>query len=125
LKHYTDLKLILDGWPKPKVYWMLQNPQGALININTSRITVDPEGTLWFSNVTRPDRSSNFLYSCAAYSSFRNEYRLGNRVYLSVSATGSAATQSKHPPVMQYATKRNTIALKGSTVSLWCIVGGT
>jgi len=26
---------------------------------------------------------------------------------------------------MQYATKRNTVALRGQSVSLWCIVGGT
>jgi neuronal cell adhesion protein len=86
---------------------------------------VDPEGTLWFSNVTREDKSSEFLYSCAAYSPFRNEYKLGNRVYLSVAPTSSSASQNKKPPLMQYATKRNTVAIRGNSVTLWCIVGGT
>jgi hypothetical protein len=46
------------------------------------RLTVDPEGKLWFSNVTRQDSSENFLYACSAASYFRNEYKLGNRVHL-------------------------------------------
>ena len=66
-----------DGWPKPSVYWMLQG-QNWLKTINSSRLTVDPEGKLWFSNVTRADSSLDFLYACSAASYFRNEYKLGN-----------------------------------------------
>ena len=68
-----------DGWPNPSVYWMLQG-QNWLKTINSSRLTVDPEGNLWFSNVTRKDASEDFLYACSASSYFRNEYKLGNRV---------------------------------------------
>lgn len=60
-----------DGWPKPSVYWMMQNSNGALRSINSSRMTVDPEGTLWFSNVTREDTSDDFVYVCSATSLFR------------------------------------------------------
>ncbi len=60
-----------DGWPKPSVYWMMQNSNGALRSINSSRMTVDPEGTLWFSNVTREDNSDDFVYACSATSLFR------------------------------------------------------
>jgi neuronal cell adhesion protein len=45
---------------------------------------VDVEGNLWFSNVTRNDMSDEFLYACSAASYFRNEYKLGNRVFLQV-----------------------------------------
>ena len=45
---------------------------------------VDPDGTLWFSNVTLDDMSEGFLYACSAASYFRNEYKLGNRVHLRV-----------------------------------------
>ena len=58
------------GWPKPIIYWMLQNNLGALKSINTSRNTVDPEGTLWFSNVTLGDRSSEFNYACSGKANF-------------------------------------------------------
>lgn len=60
-----------DGWPKPSVYWMMQNSGGSLKSINSSRMTVDPEGTLWFSNVTRADTSDDFVYACSATSLFR------------------------------------------------------
>ncbi|CAG7826051.1 unnamed protein product [Allacma fusca] len=112
-----------DGWPKPRVYWIQQNLQGALKSINSSRITVDPEGHLWFSNVTRNDRSQDFYYACAAFSPFRNEYKLGNRVFLNVAPISSS--QNKHAPEIQYTTKRSTVALKGEDVDLWCIIGGT
>jgi len=61
-----------DGWPKPSVYWMMQNSGGSLKSINSSRMTVDPEGTLWFSNVTRADTSDDFVYACSATSLFRS-----------------------------------------------------
>ncbi|ODN00103.1 Neuroglian [Orchesella cincta] len=116
------------------------NAQGALQSINSSRITVDPEGTLWFSNVTRQDQSIEFMYACAAYSRFSiddwilkvkghdlmmNEYKLGNRVFLHVAPTSSVTANNKHRPEIQYASKRNTVAIRGTSVSLWCIIGGT
>ena len=36
-----------DGWPNPSVYWILKG-QTWLKTINSSRLTVDPEGKLWF-----------------------------------------------------------------------------
>ena len=90
-----------DGRPKPSVYWMLQSKQGAIKSINSSRITVDPEGTLWFSNVTRFDKSTDLTYACSAYSLFRHEYKLGNRVFLSVSPTSGTSAQNKFPPTEQ------------------------
>ena len=66
---------------------MFQSTNGALKTINSSRLTVDPEGYLWYSNVTRRDASDEFLYACSAASFFRNEYKLGNRVFLQVSQT--------------------------------------
>ena len=50
-------------------------------------MTVDPEGNLWFSNVTRKDASNDFFYACSAASYFRSEYKVGNRVVLQVFAT--------------------------------------
>lgn len=39
-------------------------------------MTLDPEGNLWFSNVTRADHSEGFTYSCAATSVFRYRFFL-------------------------------------------------
>ncbi|XP_071743212.1 neuroglian isoform X5 [Lepeophtheirus salmonis] len=113
------------GWPKPSVYW-LKMSQNWHKTLNSSRITVDPEGTLWFSNITKEDSSEDFLYACSASSYFRNEYKVGNKVHLQVIQSGSnAGLQNKREPVFQYANKRSEIALRGKEMKLWCIFGGT
>lgn len=114
-----------DGWPKPKVYWVILYTTDGLKTINNSRMTVDPEGNLWFSNLTIQDSSDNFFYACAAASSTKLEYKLGNRVLLNVLSTGVSASQNKHEPEMQYVTKRNEVAYRGKTAELFCIYGGT
>ncbi|KAK2722794.1 hypothetical protein QYM36_003103 [Artemia franciscana] len=114
-----------DGWPKPSVYWMIQSTNGALRSVNSSRMTVDPEGTLWFSNITREDSSEDFLYACSATSKFRNEYKLGNRVYLEAIPSGNSAVQNRHEPVQQYVSRKNMVGYRGERVELWCVFGGT
>jgi len=47
-------------------------------------MTLDPEGNLWFSNVTRYDTSDGFTYSCAATSLFRYTYILILNYYVKV-----------------------------------------
>lgn len=115
-----------DGWPKPNVYWLLQAIEGnGIKSINNSRMTLDPEGNLWFSNVTKEDASDNFYYACAATSVFRNEYKLGNRVLLKVQPTGTDASRNRHEPVKQYVSRKNEVALRGKKIELFCIYGGT
>jgi len=115
-----------DGWPKPAIFWMIQRTNGALKTTNSSRMTVDPEGYLHFSNVTKKDNSDEFLYACSASSGFRNEIKLGNRVFLQVIQSGSSAgLQNKHQPVKQYVTRKNYVAYRGKSVKMWCVFGGT
>ena len=56
---------------------------------------------------------------------FRNEYKVGNRVWLDVVQTGVSASQNRHEPVQQYVTRKNEVALRGKKVELYCIFGGT
>ncbi|XP_067206790.1 neuroglian isoform X2 [Linepithema humile] len=114
-----------DGWPKPNVYWLIQDQAGSIKSINNSRMTVDPEGNLHFSNVTMNDASENSYYACAATSVFRNEYKLGNRVVLVVKPAGASTGQNKHAPKRQYVTKKSEVAYRGQKVELYCIYGGT
>jgi len=114
------------GWPKPSIYWMIQSINGALKSINSTRLTVDPEGNLWFSNVTRRDAFDAYLYTCSAASFFRQEYKLGNRVFLKIlQSNSSAGLQDKHQPERQYVTEKNHIAYRGKTARMWCIYGGS
>uniref|UniRef100_A0A8D8XH54 Neuroglian n=2 Tax=Cacopsylla melanoneura TaxID=428564 RepID=A0A8D8XH54_9HEMI len=114
-----------DGWPKPSVYWLIQDVAGSIKSINNSRMTIDPEGNLWFSNVTRQDASDDFYYVCSATAMYRNEYKIGNRILLNVIATGVSASQNRHAPKQQYATRKNEVALRNKKVELFCIFGGT
>ncbi|XP_026682020.1 neuroglian [Diaphorina citri] len=81
-----------EGEPAPN----LQEASGSIKSINNSRMTIDPEGNLWFSNVTRQDASEDFYYACSATSLYRSEYKIGNRILLNVIATGISASQNRH-----------------------------
>ncbi|CAG7683949.1 unnamed protein product, partial [Allacma fusca] len=94
--------------------------EGSLKNINSSRLTVDPEGQLYFSNVTEADASLDFYYTCVSFFKPKKEYKLVNRVFLQV-VTG-AVQNLKHAPVLQFSITR---AIKGRLAQLWCIFGGT
>ncbi|XP_076034234.1 uncharacterized protein LOC143021011 isoform X2 [Oratosquilla oratoria] len=57
-----------DGYPEPNVHWVLQTSDGGLKSLDSERVTVDGEGTLWFSYVKPEDASEDALYACAASS---------------------------------------------------------
>lgn len=114
-----------DGFPKPIIHWLYFYTNGGLKSINSSRMTVDPEGNLWFSNLTKADTTDNFMYACAATSPFKYEYKYGNRVLLNVISTGISASQNKYEPELQYVTRKNEVAYRGKRAELFCIFGGT
>nr|XP_053657140.1 neuroglian-like isoform X3 [Cherax quadricarinatus] len=105
----------------------IKTSDGGLRSLNSPRLTVDEEGTLWFSYVTPEDASEDALYACAASSATRTEYRMGNWVYLNVSYPGddkSTLPESNLPPVKQYVSDHEVTALQGDEVKLYCIFGG-
>ena len=79
----TGDKVSSEPGDKKKLH-VFQSTNGPLKTIKSPRLTVDEIGSLHFSNVTMKDSSDEFLYSCSAESFFRNEYKLGNRVFLQV-----------------------------------------
>lgn len=111
-----------NGYPKPSSYWVIQLPDQSLQNINNSRISLDPEGTLWFSSIARNDSIPESYYVCAATSAKRLEYKLGAKYSLNITPSANVA-QSE--PIQQYVTKTNEIGLRGRIVELYCIYGGT
>ncbi|XP_037049599.1 neuroglian-like [Bradysia coprophila] len=112
------------GTPKPEVKWVLIHDDGGIRSINNSRMTVDPEGNLHFSTVTRSDATGNNFYACSITSASRNQYKLGHRVSVMVEERDEISSY-RYPPTFQYATRKNAAALKGKTVELYCIYGGT
>lgn len=113
------------GYPKPNIYWMIMSSTGALHSINSSRLTIDPEGKLHFSNVTKADQLDNSLYACSAASHFRTEYKVGRKTKLIVQSR-STGLINHHPPVAQYLSPPVVSALRGQkSLLLHCIYGGT
>ncbi|KAG8195062.1 hypothetical protein JTE90_029641 [Oedothorax gibbosus] len=112
------------GYPKPTIFWIIQSNTGALHSINDSRIVVDPEGGLHFTNVTMYDALDDAQYACSATSMFRNEYKLGNKILLRVEAAGIPG-QNEVPPNKLYASPPNIVALRDQNLELHCIFGGT
>ncbi|KAG8193026.1 hypothetical protein JTE90_028143 [Oedothorax gibbosus] len=112
------------GYPRPTIFWMIQSHTGSLKTINSSRITVDPEGDLHFSNVTIDDDLDDAMYACSATSKSRNEYKFGNKIILNVVPSGGSG-QTSHRPVKQYTSPPNMVALRGKLLQLSCIFGGT
>lgn len=112
------------GYPKPAIFWIILSNTGSLRSINSSRLTVDPEGRLHFSNVTRQDQIDDGMYACSATSVFRTEYKIGKKVQLSVDTSGSAG-QASVAPIKHYLSPPNVPALRGQRLELHCIYGGT
>uniref|UniRef100_T1JDB9 Neuronal cell adhesion molecule n=1 Tax=Strigamia maritima TaxID=126957 RepID=T1JDB9_STRMM len=113
------------GFPKPTIFWILLARQGTFRTLNNSRITIDPEGRLHFSNVTSADAYDDQDYACSASIMFRNEYKLGNKVKLDVMSSGGSAVLKRHEPLLQYVSPPNIVTFRGDSVDLHCIFGGT
>ena len=113
------------GYPKPVIFWMITSSSGALTSINSSRLTVDPEGNLHFSNITKEDElTDNGAFACSATSFFRTEYKIGRKVFLKVKSSGTSGPIS-HAPVTQYVSPTHVSAFRGQNLELHCIYGGT
>ncbi|RWS15378.1 neuronal cell adhesion molecule-like protein [Dinothrombium tinctorium] len=115
------------GCPKPTVLWIVISGSGALRSINSSRLTVDPEGSLHFSNVTQDDVLPDGMYACSATPSLlsvRTEYKIGKKVTLDLKLLHSDQP-IPHQPVRQYTSPSTVTVLRGEKLELHCIYGGT
>lgn len=112
------------GYPKPMIFWMIMSSTGSLHSINSTRLTIDPEGKLHFSNVTKSDQLDNALYACSATSYYKSEYKVGRKTKLIV-VSRSTGLMNHHPPEAQYLSPPHVPALRGQRLQLYCIYGGT
>ena len=112
------------GYPKPSIFWIVLSNTGALRSLNSSRLTVDPEGRLHYSNVTKQDIFDDSTYACSATSIYRTEYKVGRRTILRLIPSGSSGPSS-YPPSKQYVSPPLVPALREQRLELHCIFGGT
>jgi neuronal cell adhesion molecule len=112
------------GEPKPNIFWMIQTSYGGIKSVESSHVTLDPEGNLWFTSVSRSDSTKDSFYVCSAASNVANEYKLGNRISLKVLPRTKLQYQKPTPPTPQYVSSSNITALSGQNVEFFCIYEG-
>lgn len=113
------------GFPAPRVNWMILDSENNLITINDTRILADPEGNLWFSNVTLNDTTNNFYYICVATCIQNSVNRMAGSVSLNVIPNINSNLENHIEPVQQYVSRKNETGLLRNTIKLFCVYGGT
>ena len=111
-----------DGYPKPFIYWAIQYRTGEVQHIENPRLTLTPEGSLWFENVTFSDASDEIYYVCAARSLYFDETKLGDRFSLKISP-GSESLSIPERPNLLYVSPDKEI-VQGERFELFCIYSG-
>jgi neuronal cell adhesion molecule len=112
-----------DAFPELEVTWSKLKPNGALRVLRGRRLTVDPKGSLWFTNVTIADSFRNdSYYACLLNSKALNRFIIGNRVQLKVLPL--LLKRQGYPPVRQFVSTDQSTEIGGKT-EFFCIYGGT
>ncbi|CAG5057456.1 unnamed protein product [Parnassius apollo] len=115
---------IPDSYPQPKIEWKLQleTDPSVLNEVGDGRITISPDGTLWFSNITKMDVHDNFKYVCLASSPATTKPVVLAEHFIE----GVEPNQGKDysEVVEQYASQNMTVKV-GEVTMLYCIFGGS
>lgn len=112
------------GYPKPVLNWVIYGSSSTINSVNSSRLTMDPEGKLHLSNVTREDQLNNADYACYVHNQIISIFFIGRRINLRVKQADSTG-QTSHAPSIQYISPPNVPALYSQTLDLHCIFSGT
>ena len=115
-----------ESYPRSHIHWTLQSTTTKTLKpLNSSQITVDPEGSLHFSNITKEDEMDGYLYACVVTNAFLNEQRIGSQTTIKVEQASSPVKTTTSLPVKQFLSHPIVHALKGGHLELACIFGGT
>ncbi|XP_041979449.1 hemolin-like [Aricia agestis] len=115
---------IPDSYPKPEIKWMYQFKTDPSIShsVLDKRITQSPDGTLWFSSVTKEDTHENFKYVCLAKTpASDDDIVLAEHIIEDVVPDNSPRDAELEE---QYVTG-DIVAKKGDVTMIYCIYGGT
>lgn len=103
---------IPEGNPKVEIEWTYSQA--------SKRITTGPDGTLYFSNVTKED-AINSKYICDGISGANNE-RINLREYV---LEGVKQNKDKNGELVPQFLSQELTVTAGLTAELYCIYGGT
>nr|UFE16560.1 hemolin [Spodoptera frugiperda] len=115
---------IPESYPKPKIVWktQLRSDPSIVEEFLSRRITLSPDGTLWFSNVTESDISPSFKYVCFAQTPASGEDVVLAEHFLKSLAQDKGPKDGELTP--QYVSN-DMVAKTGDVTMFYCIYGGT
>lgn len=114
------------SFPNPEVFWaVLVNRESYLPVSLSDRVSMDPEGHLYFANVLRDDQTSGVdqqdrKYACIATNQIMRGFKDGS--YATIEPEGQQ--EQRHPPKKVYIDPTHQIALVGETWRVKCIFSG-
>lgn len=115
---------IPESYPKPTIVWktQLRSDPKVTVDILDRRITLSPDGTLWFSNITESDISPSFKYVCFGESpAVKGDVVLAEHFLQELTPNKEPITGELEP---QYLSD-DMIAKVGNVTMFYCIYGGT
>uniref|UniRef100_A0A0N5C0I0 Neuroglian n=1 Tax=Strongyloides papillosus TaxID=174720 RepID=A0A0N5C0I0_STREA len=111
--------------PPARVYWIFKgDEEGSFDSINSSHISTNEEGTIFFHYVKESDFKPNRYYTCTAENTKLKDYKFGSQFSLQVTTNRRRSLSSNVPPAEQYVNQSSPIALNGNTHKLHCFFSG-
>uniref|UniRef100_A0A0N4ZHN8 Neuroglian n=1 Tax=Parastrongyloides trichosuri TaxID=131310 RepID=A0A0N4ZHN8_PARTI len=111
--------------PPARVYWIFKgDEEGSFDSINSSHISTNEDGTIFFHYVKESDFKPNRYYTCTAENTKLKDYKFGSQFSLQVTTNRRRSLTSNVPPAEQYVNQSSPIALNGNTHKLHCFFSG-
>ncbi|KAK0428574.1 hypothetical protein QR680_010881 [Steinernema hermaphroditum] len=111
--------------PKARVYWIFKgDEEGSFESINSSHISTNEEGTIFFHFVKDTDFKPNLYYTCTAENVKLKDYKFGSQFRLDVTKNRRRALNAAVPPSEQYVNQSAPVALNGHIHKLSCFFSG-
>ncbi|KAI6181170.1 Neuroglian [Aphelenchoides besseyi] len=113
--------------PSARVYWILMGSEtGSFGTINSSHISTNDQGTIFFHHVKETDFKPNRYYTCTAELTQIKDYKFGSQFKLDVTKLRRRSLEESMaiPPAEQYVNQSSPIALVGQIHKLHCLFSG-
>ncbi|KAM3957665.1 hemolin [Aphomia sociella] len=114
---------VASAYPAPNITWRSQLVSDPSISddVRDKRITVGPDGTLYFANVTQKEVSDRFMYVCLAKTpAVEDEVTIASHF---IDALTEDRQKKDNEVIEQYLSKDRT-AKVGEQIYLYCIYAG-
>uniref|UniRef100_A0A914H661 Ig-like domain-containing protein n=1 Tax=Globodera rostochiensis TaxID=31243 RepID=A0A914H661_GLORO len=112
--------------PMASTFWLFQSPgnERQIQGINSSHISTNDRGTIFFHHVKETDFKASTLYTCAAYNHELKEYKFSDNAFNFNITRRHDRNLHTVPPEQQWVNQSSPIALLGHVHKLHCFFSG-